>query len=121
MTWALMVLAGGIGSWCRFRLDALIGRHWRRSVPVGTLSINVLGSFALGLLTGHAGAHGGAEGVLLVAGTGLLGGFTTFSTANVEVVRLALAGRRAGALALHLSMMVLAVGAAMLGWAVGGI
>ena len=56
--------------------------------PWGTLAINVLGSFALGLLMGQGSAH-----VLLIAGAGLLGGFTTFSTASLETVRL-LAGDR---------------------------
>ncbi|MFZ2624566.1 MAG: CrcB family protein [Propionibacterium sp.] len=119
MTWVFIFLAGGAGSWCRFRLDGVISRAWRRAVPVGTLTINVLGSFLLGLLTGQALTHGGEASLLAVLGTGLIGGFTTFSTANVEVVRLALAGRGTTAVVLHIGMMVLAVAAALLGWAIG--
>ena len=119
MNWLLVFVAGGLGSWCRFRLDALIGRRWDHSVPVGTLTINVLGSFLLGLLTGQALAHGGEASLLFVVGTGLIGGFTTFSTANVEVVRLSLAGRSAVAVGLHLGMMAAAVAAALLGWWIG--
>lgn len=119
MTWVLVFLAGGVGSWCRFRFDGLINRAWRRSVPVGTLTINVLGSFLLGLLTGQALTHGGEASLLAVLGTGLMGGFTTFSTATVEVVRLTLAGRGTTAAILHVGMMVLAVVAALLGWAIG--
>lgn len=119
MTWVLVAVAGGLGAWCRFRLDTLIGRRWPGSVPVGTLAINLLGSLALGLLTGHALTHGGEAAVLFVVGTGLLGGFTTFSTATVEVVRLAMSRRRIAAVVLYVGMMVLCVAAAMLGWAAG--
>ncbi|MFT8395100.1 fluoride efflux transporter FluC [Propionibacterium sp.] len=119
MTWVLIFVAGGVGSWCRFRLDGVISRSWRHSVPIGTLTINMIGSFLLGLLTGHAMTHGGEASVLAVLGTGLMGGFTTFSTANVEVVRLAMSGRRGVALGLQVGMMVIAVLVALLGWTIG--
>ena len=121
MSWVFVFLAGGSGAWCRFRLDGLIGRFWRHSVPVGTLVINVLGSFLLGLLSGQALAHGGEASLLAVLGTGLLGGFTTFSTANVEVTRLALAGRGGVAVTLQIAMAVVAVAVALFGWWLGAL
>lgn len=121
MTWLLVFVAGGVGSWCRIRLDGLVGRHWHHSVPAGTLTINVLGSFALGLLTGQALAHGGEASLLTVLGTGLIGGFTTFSTAQVEVVRLAMARRSVVAISLQIGMMLVAVAVALLGWSLGSL
>lgn len=49
--------------------------------------INITGSFALGLLTGTAGTSLGPTGIAIL-GTGLLGGYTTFSTASVDTAHL---------------------------------
>lgn len=90
-TFVLVSLAGGGGSAGRFVTDALIRSRVRTHFPVATVLINLVGSFALGLVAGAAaGSHGTA---LTVVGTGLLGGFTTFSTSAVETTRLALSGR----------------------------
>lgn len=119
LIWIGVFFAGGVGAWCRFQLDGLIGRHWRRSIPAGTFTINVLGSFGLGLFTALA-LHRSELGWLpVVLGTGMMGGFTTFSTANVEVVRLMLSGRRAAGLGLHLATLVVASAAAVLGLVLG--
>lgn len=96
-------ICGGAGAWLRFRTDALVkGALSTRGVelPLGTLSINLSGSFLLGLLTEAslqlAFYLGGdsAQSLTLLLGTGFLGGFTTFSTAMVELVG-ALRQRRA--------------------------
>lgn len=119
MTAALVALAGGVGAAFRFLLDGVIADHADAPFPVGTLVVNVLGSFLLGGLAGaapHAGLH---PDVVAVLGTGLLGGFTTFSTASVELVRLARSGRSGAAAALGLSMLLISLGAASLGLWVG--
>ena len=56
--------------------------------PLGTLVINLSGSLLLGLLTGLLWYHGLSTRVLFVVGTGFCGGFTTWSTACWESVRL---------------------------------
>ncbi len=61
--------------------------------PVGTLVINVSGSLVLGILTGSALHHGVSAPWLTVAGTGLIGAYTTFSTFTFDAVRLAEADR----------------------------
>jgi fluoride exporter len=95
-----VALAGGIGAALRFVVDSLVARRARRTVPLGTLVINVSGSFLLGLLTALALDHAGLADLKIVLGTGLLGGYTTFSTASVEAVNLSLAdGPRSLALA----------------------
>ena len=82
---------GGIGAALRFLLDGSVnaGRQFR--LPVGTLTINITGSLLLGLITGAA-LHLG-ELPVAVLGTGVMGGYTTFSTASFETVRLARGGR----------------------------
>jgi CrcB protein len=84
----LVSMAGGLGAVARLVLDGLIrGRH-ALEYPVGTTLINVSGSFLLGLLGGLALRHALPTSLHLVLGTGFLGGYTTFSAASVETVRL---------------------------------
>lgn len=75
---------------CGSALGALL-RYWLTTLwkkrhidwPLATLLINLTGALALGLLTGHLAATGSA---MLFWGVGLLGGYTTFSTFNTELV-----------------------------------
>lgn len=118
---ALAVLAvaagGGIGAALRFLLDGSInaGRQFR--LPVGTLTINITGSLLLGLITG-ASLHLG-EFPVAVLGTGVMGGYTTFSTASFETIRLARGGRITAAALNGLGMLVVSVAAATAGILLG--
>lgn len=93
LVFTLLCLVGGAGAACRFVADALIRSVVGSHFPVATIAINLAGSFLLGLLAG-ASIHHDLTAAYAVLGTGFLGGFTTFSTASVETVRLALAGPR---------------------------
>lgn len=85
MTEYVMVLVGGsCGAVCRFALSSLIKRFNATEFPIATLLINMIGSFLIGLLTA---AHPGNLNQLLL-GTGFMGGFTTFSTFQMENVTL---------------------------------
>ena len=108
-------LAGGLGAALRLALDGAVRARVRTTLPVGTLLINVLGSLLLGLITGLTLALWLPEAWHLVLGGGLMGGFTTFSTASVETVRLARDRRSLSALVNGLGMLVLAVACAFLG------
>ncbi len=118
-TWFIVAaLAGGTGAATRFVLDGLIGSHVGSNYPIGTTAINVSGSFLLGLLTALS-EHVLPHTWFFVLGTGLLGGYTTFSTASWETVRLARTGRLGLALMNGVGMMVLAVAAAAAGYGLG--
>nr|WP_199858897.1 fluoride efflux transporter CrcB [Frigoribacterium sp. CFBP 8751] len=113
--------AGGIGAAARFVVDGLVKDRLGSAYPWGTTAINVSGSFALGLVTGLALQAVVAPEWKAVLGTGLLGGYTTFSTASVETVRLLAAGRRGAAVANGLGMLVACVGVASLGLWLGSL
>jgi CrcB protein len=84
----LVALGSALGAPARYLLDRLIqGRH-DRVLPWGTWTINVTGSFLLGLLFGLASRSGWDGRMLAAAGTGFLGSYTTFSTFTWETVRL---------------------------------
>ena len=79
---------GGLGATARFVSDGTIRAALGRSFPWGTLIVNATGSFILGVMTGLALYGHLSHNLLLVIGTGFCGGFTTFSTASFEAVRL---------------------------------
>ncbi len=84
-----VVLGGGLGAWLRYASGVMIGRSLgpASQFPWATLSVNVLGSLAMGLLAGWLARHGtGGENWRLLLGVGLLGGFTTFSAYSLELV-----------------------------------
>lgn len=110
-----LALAGGIGASARMLLDGLIKSRVSGAVPWGTIIINVSGSLALGLLTGLATVHVLPEAWQLIVGTGFLGGYTTFSTASFETVRLVQERRWTAGLISGLGTLVVATSAASLG------
>ncbi len=115
-----IALAGGTGAAARFVTDGELSGRLRPGLPVATLAINVTGSLLLGVVTGWAMA-GGSPDVRAVLGTGFLGGFTTFSTASVELVRTVRAERPLAAVALGTAMLVLSLLAALLGLVIAAV
>jgi CrcB protein len=93
----LVGLAAALGAVSRYLVDQAVANKWESAFPWGTWVINVTGSFVLGLLTGFALHHGLSAHVVSVLGTGVCGGYTTFSTFNFETVRLAEGGSLVGA------------------------
>jgi CrcB protein len=103
-------LFGAVGAIARFLLDGAVSARASSMFPLGTLVVNLTGAFALGFVTGKL--SGDAQ---LLVGTGLLGGYTTFSTWMFESHRLGEDGQlRAGVVNL-LGSLILGILAVWLG------
>jgi CrcB protein len=113
----LTLLAGASGALARFLLDALIKQRWKSTFPWATVIINVTGSLLLGVLAGLVLFHGQSSTWQTIVGTGFCGGYTTFSTASFETVRLVQQGRRMQALANAAGSLVSSVAACAAGLA----
>lgn len=108
-------LLGGLGACARFALDGAVARRLGGAFPFGTLAVNISGALLLGLLVGLALSGDSYR----LAGVGLLGAFTTFSTWAFESHRLAEDGEaRLGALNFAVSI-VLGVASVWLGRRIG--
>ena len=93
----------------------IISTHLNRDgFPYGTLTINVMGSFLLGIIAGYS------SGVVIVFGIGALGALTTFSTLSQEAIHLS-NGKRIGVAIFYVATTLIAgVGAAWGGLAISG-
>ena len=118
LTAILVCLTGGIGAALRLIIDSLIRTRLKSSYPVGTTVINLTGSLLLGLITGLRAGHVLPEPWQLIIGTGLLGGYTTFSAASFETIRLLEDHRYVAAALNGLGMLIGCTAAALLGYAV---
>ncbi|MCC8908825.1 MULTISPECIES: fluoride efflux transporter CrcB [unclassified Curtobacterium] len=114
----LVAVGGGVGAALRFLLDGVVKARVS-GFPLGTVVINVSGSLVLGVLTGLGQAGTIPLPVVAVLGTGMMGGYTTFSTASVETVQLLRSGKPRLAVLNGLGMLVVSVGAAALGLLIG--
>ena len=88
----LLVMAGGaIGAGARHLVGRATLTAFGPGWPWGTLTVNLVGGLAMGLLVGTLARDGGGSGenVRLLLGVGLLGGFTTFSAFSLDVVLMA--------------------------------
>lgn len=80
--------AGAVGAASRYLLDLTITRRFPRTVPRGTITVNIIGSLILGLVSGLVAHHHLASVSNLIIGTGFCGGLTTASSAAFETARL---------------------------------
>lgn len=108
MQWMSIALGGALGAVGRFWVSNLVYAWWGRGLPWGTLAVNVLGSFTMGLLgillVERLALSAQWRGVILV---GFLGAFTTFSTFSLETFYLIEQGEPVKA-ALNVLMSVVA-------------
>ncbi|MBO0980934.1 CrcB family protein [Microbacterium sp. SD291] len=108
-------LAGGVGAALRYLADLGIAKLAGRRFPWGILLVNLSGSFALGVVTTAL------PDQALLLGAGLLGGYTTFSTAMLDTVALWRDGERPASAFNAVGMLVLSLAAAGLGLALGSL
>lgn len=91
----LMVgLGGGLGAMSRHFTALMINRFWQQSFPLATFSINILGSFLIGILAAWLLPKMGNDTLLkYLLITGFCGGYTTFSTFSIENLQLLQEGK----------------------------
>ncbi|QDX26074.1 fluoride efflux transporter CrcB [Sphingomonas suaedae] len=83
----LVMLGGAIGAGARHLVGRATFALFGPGLPLGTLTVNILGGFAMGLLVGWLAARaGGDQALRYLLGVGVLGGFTTFSAFSLETV-----------------------------------
>ena len=117
---ALVCLGGAVGTGARYLLGGLAIRWLGGEFPHGTLLVNVIGSFLIGLVQELAfGAGLVPENVRVVLAVGVLGGFTTYSAFAYESLRLAAAGSWGPAVLYVGLTTALCFGACVLGIAAG--
>jgi CrcB protein len=113
--WVAVAFIGGGASTLRFLVDRLIASRVRTSLPIGTLTVNVTGSLALGILSGLT----VGPTVSLLAGTAAVGSYTTFSTWMLETQRLSEERQHRVAVANLVISVALGLSAAALGRVMG--
>jgi len=109
-----IALGGALGALARFGTQSLAFRLFGAGFPVGTLVINVLGSFVMGLAAVWLTERTGARYAPLVM-VGFLGAYTTFSTYALDALRLFERGAGTAALAYVLGSVVLSIAACLAG------
>jgi CrcB protein len=111
----LVVVGGGIGAGIRHLTNIGALRLVGPSYPWGTMAINIIGSFAMGLFIASMMRRGGSNEVRLFVATGILGGFTTFSAFSLDFATLWERGATLPALGYALASVIGAIIALFLG------
>lgn len=115
LLWLGVLALGGCGAILRTGIGATVDGHKRTSFPLGTFTVNLSGSFLVGLVYG-AGVVGDAH---LLVGTGLIGAYTTYSTWIGDSEQLIRRDQVPAAIRNLLGSIVLGLGVALLGKVVG--
>lgn len=115
LLWAGVLALGGCGAILRTAVGATIDGRMRTPFPLGTFTVNMSGSFLVGLLYG-AGLAGDPR---LLASTALVGAYTTFSTWMADSERLERTGRVEVALLNVFGSLLIGFGIALLGKTAG--
>jgi CrcB protein len=120
--WLAVAVGGALGSMARFWLAGAMAALTSPRFPWGTLLINVLGSFVIGLvgsLTLSPARVGMHPDIRIFLMTGICGGFTTFSAFSLQTLELLQGGEIVPALGYAVGSVVLCVVATYCGWLLG--
>ncbi len=115
---ALVFVGSGVGGVLRYAVQSAALER-RPDYPFGTLVVNIIGGFLIGLYAAYASRHGWDEGWRLLLPVGLLGGFTTFSAFTAETARMTSDGQWTRALGYVGLSVVCAFAACALGSWIG--
>jgi len=112
MIWTLaqVALGGALGAMGRYMTGVAAVRVMGHGFPWGTLAVNIVGSFLMGVLVVVLGKKGGTHMAPFLV-TGMLGGFTTFSTFSLDVLTIYERGQVALAAGYAAASLILSLGA----------
>ncbi len=112
----LVALGGGLGAALRHLANMGALRLFGPNFPYGTMAVNILGSFAMGVFIEVLARRSGSPNELrLFVATGILGGFTTFSAFSLDFVVLVQRGALSSALFYALASVILSILALFIG------
>ncbi len=113
LIFVLASAAGGVGAGLRHLVDIGVTRLTRGRFPWGIVVVNITGSFALGVVTASI------PDAAFIVGAGLLGGYTTFSTAMLDALALWRDGERPASVRHVVGTFAASVLAALAGLGIG--
>ena len=112
MEYFIVFVGAGIGGVLRHGVNVLALSLFGMGFPYGTLFINIIGSALMGVVIGlFAGSHLSGQDTRLFLTTGVLGGFTTFSTFSLETVTLWERGQHIAAVGYVLTSVIVSTAA----------
>lgn len=114
----LMVGAGGaIGAMARYGASVAVGRAGFANFPFATMLVNIVGSFAMGLLIGYMAqtTPDNQSGLRLFLAIGVLGGFTTFSSFSLDAIVLMERGQWGSAAFYVVASVLISIAALFIG------
>lgn len=118
MDYLIVFLGGGLGAAVRYGFGIFGAKILSANAPIGTLTVNILGSLLIGLVAAYLEVKGHLpQHIRLFAMTGFLGGFTTFSAFSLEVILMIERGEYFSASLYALLTISLSVLAAFIGLA----
>jgi CrcB protein len=115
----IVFVGGGIGSMLRFWLSGFVAERFGETFPYGTLVVNLVGSFIIGITAGclgHLGDSFLASGLRQFIMVGFCGGLTTFSSFSLQTWNLVLGGRWGSAFTNIIVSTILCLALVALGW-----
>ncbi|MFR9754000.1 fluoride efflux transporter CrcB [Nocardia sp. 004] len=112
MSWLFVIIGAMIGAPIRYLTDRAVQARHDSVFPWGTFTVNLTGSFLLGVLTGAVSTD---SALRLLIGTGLCGALTSYSTFSYETLRLAGTGARFSAAANLIATIGAGLGAYYIG------
>ena len=90
-SYVLIMFGGALGTGLRMWVSAFLATHFGEHFPVGTLVVNITGSFLISLVAGLAGPDGRWAAPMIVRNflmVGIMGGYTTFSAFSLQTLNL---------------------------------
>lgn len=116
--WIWIAMGGAAGSVLRYALGGAIQKSAGAAFPVGTLAVNVVGCFVIGVLTQHFLNLEPSPALRAALITGFCGGFTTFSALSIETIGLLSGGEYAKAGTYIVMSLTLSIAATIVGMSV---